>query len=286
MNLNLGMCIEEITRPSIQEVLDAVKAYGIKAIQFNLASLYGEEVPPCDVIDGDDLTRVGNLTKERGLEIVALNGTINMIEPDPVLLEEKLRRFEKLANVCHNLGCNLLTLCTGSLNPYSQWFNHPFNYTQEAWDRCKSTAGRMVEIADRHDVYLGIETEVTNVCSSPERSKKFIEEMGSPRFKIIMDISNMVNEGESTREQIEAIIERAFANLSEYVVLAHAKDIKGDAVISLTSAGNGLINFDLFFRKLKEIGYTGPVVMHHLLHESEFEGCVKFLNETLARVEG
>ena len=285
MEMDLGMCMEEIRRPTIEEAFDAVRGYGIRAIQFNCLAFCDEELPPPERIDQGEMARIGRLARERGLDIVAMNGTVNMIEADPAALEENLRRFEGIAGACGALGCDLVTLCTGSRNPYSRWWDHPYNHTPEAWERCKATAARMAAIAERYDVRLGIETEVTTVVSTPELARRFLDEMGSPRIRIVLDLANMVDEGEATTDQVDAIMDRAFQFLGKDIALAHAKDIKGEGRIHHTSAGNGIIDFGRFFRKLREAGYGGPMVMHRLARESEFPGCVAFLRRAMASVD-
>ena len=62
--------------------------------------------------------------RPHGVEIVAINGTYNMIHPDPAVRDEGVRRFETIAAACAPLHCNFVTLCTGTRDPDNMWRWH------------------------------------------------------------------------------------------------------------------------------------------------------------------
>jgi sugar phosphate isomerase/epimerase len=281
--MEIGLCSEEITRSSIDEVLHTISNYGFKTVQLNLVNVYGEEIPKANRIETNEMQRIGKIAKQLNLKIIGLNATFNMLENNPETLNQNLDTFERMASITRFLGeeCKILTLCTGSRNPYSRWFSHPYNQTQEAWIMCKKVAAKLVEIADRFDLYLGIETEVNNVVSSPEKARKLIDEIGSSRIKIILDISNMVNEGEATPDDIKSITNRAFENLGNDIYVAHGKDIKAGPAIDRTSAGTGIIDFGLILKLLREYGYSGSIVLHHMKQENEIPASYNYMKSII-----
>jgi sugar phosphate isomerase/epimerase len=286
MKLALGICSEEVIRPSVDEALAAIRGYGFKAIQFNMVNVYGMEIPPADIIDPMEMERIGRVAEAMDLNIIALNGTFNMLGSDPEALKKDIESFEKMASVCSKLGkeCKLMTLCTGSRNPYSKWSAHPFNQTAEGWKTCKDVTKNLLAIAEKYDLYLGLETECGNVVNSAKKARQYIDELETNRIKIILDISNMVNDGEATPEDIDRITKEAFDYLGEDIMIAHAKDLLPRAVIDWTNAGRGIVNFDLILQLLEKYNYNGYLVVHHMDHEKEdIEYSIDFLNKKMGK---
>ena len=52
-----------------------------------------------------------------------------------------------------------------------------------------------LQIADEHRVTLGVEPEVSNVVDSARKARRLLDEMQSPRLKIIMDVANLFHAG-------------------------------------------------------------------------------------------
>ena len=79
-----------------------------------------------------------------------------------------------------------------------------------------------IAIAERHDVDLGIEPELANVVDSAAKARRLIDELRSPRLKIVLDPANLF-ETETAEEQ-RRIVAEAIDLLADRIVMAHAKD--------------------------------------------------------------
>lgn len=275
----LGMFSPEIQRDTIERFFDAVHLYGFEEMQFDFLTVGPEEIP--DSIDATLVRRIRRAADAHGVTIRAVNGTFNMIHPDPAVVERGIAAFEGIARACAELGCGIITLCTGSRNTQSMWRPHPDNGSEEAWRDLLATAKRLDVIAKKYDVLLGIETEASNVVNTPERALKLLEDMGSDQFGIILDPANLFHCGDALPERSEAILEHAFALLRERIILAHAKDIHAGNGIEFTSAGRGIVAFERFFALLDSIGYDGPIIAHGIHDEAEFPYSVQFLNSKM-----
>lgn len=81
-------------------------------------------------------------------------------------------------------------------------------------------------IADRYDLILGIECEASNCINTAGRARRLLDELRSPRVKIIMDVANLFQKGEAHTSQVRSKINEAFELLGHDIYLAHGKDIK------------------------------------------------------------
>lgn len=274
--MEIGIFARTFEAPSLAGVLDAVATHGIRHIQLNTSCMGVSDMP-----DGLDPTACRMARQEidaRDIKVVSLSATYNMIHPDPTVRAQGMRRLEVLASRAAELGTDLLTLCTGTRNPDNMWQDHPQNSTAEAWKDLLAAMEQAVALAEKYDVRLGIEPEVSNVVSSPHKARQLMDTMDSDRITIVMDGANVFPKGTIHRQQ--EILNEAFDLLGDRIALAHAKDLSRDGEAGHEAAGTGLLNYDLYLQLLHQSGYRGAVVLHSLTPE-QVPVCVRFLRAKL-----
>lgn len=258
-------------------VMAAAHAAGYGAVQYNMACS-GLPSMPVAIPDGiAEAVRTAAL--DQNLDVAAVSATYNMIHPDPALRWRGHDSLEIIAGTAHGMGTRLLTLCTGTRDPDDQWRGHPDNATPEAWRDLAASLETALDIAERHDVDLGIEPELANVIDSAAKARAIIDEMASPRLKIILDPANLF-EVVSLAEQ-QRLVSEAIDLLAGRIVMAHAKD--RDAAGGFTTAGKGVLDYDHYLACLARAGFDGPLVTHGLA-AGEAAEVAAFLKEKLAEV--
>lgn len=276
--MELGMYSPEIKRGSLPELFDAAAGYGFKQMQFNYLSAGLAELP---VRIPDSL--VATVRREadcHDIKITALNGTFNMVHPDEESVRENVKRFENVAASCQELGCELITLCTGTRNPNDAWVWHPDNETKETWSIFRRTLEHLIRYAEKYNVYLGIEPEVVNVIDGADKACRLFEEVKSDRLRIIMDVANMVPDGEATPENVNRIMDDAFARLGKYTYIVHGKDIMEshpEEETVLTSAGRGILDYRRLIRLMGDYGCGSSLILHGMRKEEEFLPSLQFI---------
>ncbi len=175
------------------------------------------------------------------------------------------------------MGTNFLSLCTGSRDARDKWKWHPENESADAWRDLLAAMEEAVEIADRHDVLLGVEPEAANAIKDAPTARRLLDEMKSDRIKIIIDPANLFEKAENV-DQINYIISQAFDLLKDEIMMAHAKDRTLGA--KFRTVGRGDVDFRYFVEQLKQIDFDGPLVMHGL-EENEVAASVEFLKSFL-----
>ena len=274
-----GVFARTFARPSPEGAFDALVGYGLHETQFNMSVVGLPSMP--DEIDPALAERVRVAAAERRIALVAVSGTFNMIHPDEEVRRDGLRRLGVLAGACDRLGTSTITLCTGTRDPEDMWRRHQDNARPEAWRDLLATMQEALETAEEHGVTLAFEPEAANVVDSAEKGRRLLDEMGSPRLKVVMDAANLFDATDPARRlsRSEEILEEAFELLGEDLLLAHAKDVKRSGEV--VAVGKGDLDFDLYIQHLSEAGYDGSLVMHGLAEE-EIEGSLAFLRRKLA----
>jgi sugar phosphate isomerase/epimerase len=276
--MRLGIFAKTFARPSVEETFDAVRAHGLEATQFNL-SVTGLAPMP-ERIPGGLAKAVGMAARARGLEIAAVSGTFNMAHPDPQARANGLLRLEVLAAACGALGTRVITLCTGTRDRENMWHRHADNSTAAAWQDMRATIVDAIAIAERHDVVLAIEPEISNVVDSPVAARRLLDEIRSPHLRVVIDAANLFDADDPSRRLSNSapVLAEAFDLLAGDIVLAHAKDITENG--SFAAAGQGDVDWEHYLALLDAGGYTGALIMHGL-DEADVADSTAFLGGLL-----
>lgn len=276
--MRIGIFARTFSRPSPEEVLDAVARHGLRQTQFNMSVAGLPSMP--EEIDPALAERVREAAAERKVTIAAVSGTFNMAHPDERVRRDGLRRLGVISGCCQRLGTSKITLCTGTRDPENMWRRHPDNGTPEAWQDLLTTMQEALETAEEHGVTLAFEPETANVVDSAKKGRRLLEEMRSPNLKVVMDAANLFDaEGPAHGlSRSKEILYEAFELLSEEIVIAHAKDVRASGKV--VAAGKGDLDYDLYLEHLADAGYHGPLILHGL-GEEEVGGSVAFLRRRL-----
>lgn len=272
--MQLGIFAKTFPGANAQDVLHKVKAAGFSSAHYNMACSGLAAMP--DTIPDAVTEDIARAASGNGVKIVGLSATWNMIHPDAVERESGFPRLDLLAAAARRLGAGLVTLCTGTRDPVDQWQAHPDNHSAEAWRDLLVSMERAVLIAERHDVFLGIEPELANVVDTAAKARRLIDELSSDRLRIVLDPANLFEiETVTVRARL---VDDAIGLLGDRVVMAHAKD--RDEQGRFVAAGQGVIDFGHFVRRLKEARFSGPLVTHGLAADEVADVAV-FLKKTL-----
>jgi sugar phosphate isomerase/epimerase len=272
MNRNeLGIFAKTFARPTLDANLDAVAAHGLGVVQYNMACAGLPSMPKR--IAPDLAQRIRVAAAARGVHIVAVSGTFNMIDPVVERRRSGLRRLRELAGACATLGTSTVTLCTGTRDPDDMWRAHPANGTPDAWADLLEAMVEALAIAEEFDLQLAVEPETANVVDSAAKARLLLQELRSPRLKIIIDPANLCH-AEDLPQQRD-ILDEAFDLLAPHIVIAHAKDVRvEDGVIRHVAAGRGLLDYEHYLALLRHVPV--PLIVHGLA-ETEVGASLAFL---------
>lgn len=272
--MQLGIFARTFAVQGALPVLHAVAQAGYETAQFNFACLGLASMP--DEITDETVKKVAAASRETGISIAAVSGTYNMIHPDLSQRARGLQRLEVIIRCARAMGTEMVTLCTGTRDSQDQWRAHPDNGKPDAWHDLCTEMEKALAIAERHAVDLGIEPELANVVSSAAHARRLIDELKSPRLRVVLDPANLFEV--VTSEERLHLVEQSVELLADRLSMAHAKD--RDAQGNFVAAGKGVIDFSHFIGCLRKAGFAGPLVTHGL-SEPEAPGAAHFLKALL-----
>lgn len=276
--MKLGIFAKTFEGTDALAVMAAARDAGFATVQYNMACSGLSSMP--DDISAAVAKSVRDAGLDSGIAIAAVSATYNMVHPEVGLRKLGLKRLEVLAARGAEMGTELLTLCTGTRHATDQWQWHAENNSTAAWSDLCTEMSMALDIAERYNVILGIEPELANVVNSAAKAKLLLDEMKSPRLKIVFDAANLF-ETVSLQEQ-HAVVSTSVDMLADHIVMAHAKDRKRDG--SFTVAGQGCLDYGHYIACLKAIGFDGALITHGLA-ATDAAAVGQFLHSHLERAK-
>ncbi|GAC1425504.1 MAG: sugar phosphate isomerase/epimerase [Ktedonobacteraceae bacterium] len=274
--MQLGIFAKTFARPTVEDVFDAVRAHGLRCVQFNLSCAGVPSLP--DEIASSLLTRIREAAQSRDIEIAAVSGTYNMIHPDQEVRQRGLRRLRTLAAACQGLGTAIITLCTGTRDPIDMWHWHPENASPQSWSDLLRAMEAALRIAEEEQVMLAFEPERANVVSTAAHGHALLTAMQSPRLKVVIDPANLIVPDDA--RPMRQVLDETFDLLGEHIVIAHAKDRGADD--SFLAAGEGILDYDHYLCLLLASAFSGPLIIHGLA-EVQVDAALQFIHSKLQR---
>ena len=256
-----------------------MRSHRLGVVQYNLACAGLPSLP--ERIEPRLARQIGAAAASRRIAIAAVSGTFNMIDPIQERRDAGLRRLGQLAGACALLGTKVITLCTGTRDPDDMWRGHPANGRPDAWADLLKAMEQALALAEEHDLWLAIEPETANVVDSPAKARRLLDELRSPRLKIIIDPANLFRVEDLPYQR--TILDDAFDLLGPDIILAHAKDVRvvGGAVHHV-AAGTGVLDYHHYLTLLRHIPV--PLIVHGLA-EADVGRALAFLRGALAAVQ-
>ena len=276
--MQLGIFAYTFVRSTVEEVFDAVRAHGMANTEWNYVAIAQQEVP--DRIDPAFAQRVRGAAAERGITVDSIAGYTNLVDPDPARRRAAVQRLFGLIRSARAHGADKVALCTGSRDPASMWRWHDANDDADAWADLLAALGACIRVAEEADVTLVFEPEVNNVVHTAGKARRLLDELQSPRLKVVFDGANIYHTGELARQR--EMLTEAIDLLGADIALAHAKDIEQDGDAGHSAAGTGKLDFAHYLGELARSGYDGPLLIHGL-EEHQVADSVRFLRGHLDR---
>lgn len=190
----------------------------------------------------------------------------NLSSTDTKIQMEQLVLFDKGCQTAQALGASLI-LDNGPLPPYTfpvdipvtRHYEHDLLSTatidknfswQKFWDNLVSTLQEVCDIAASYDLTYLVHPAFGVLGATPEAFLFMSEQVNRNNFGYNFDTSNLI--------ALKCNLSLALHQLMPHIKYIHLSDNRGmkNEHIDL---GKGLINWDQFFAKLKDLDYQGPI---------------------------
>jgi len=239
----------------LREAVARIRADGFEAVHLFLDFADGHYYPfPYDS-DRVDLAalvpavceRIRRSFEEGGIEIAALGGYTNLIEPGEERRKRNVDNLRRLVSMARSLGADIVATESGELPTLAD------TLSEQSQDRLLSSLAELVPDLERHGVTLALEAYEQTTLNTSRRLLEAIDAVGSDRVRVLLDPGNTF---------VTDSLEETFDLVGGYVVAAHAKDVMvTGGRLGPARMGEGHLDHGHYVDHLKRIGFSGPWIL-------------------------
>lgn len=181
-----------------------------------------------------------------GVSVSVLGCYINPIHPDAQTRQAEVNRFCEMLKFAKYMGADMVGTETGDLGKLRE-----DNRTEDVYQTFMKSARQIVSCAEKLGVMVGIEGVTLHTIYSPQRMRRFLDEIDSPNVSVIFDAVNLIDAENADRQ--EEMMDEAFTLFGDRISVIHLKDyVVRDGVMQRAEIGKGDFNFEHLFAWCKK----------------------------------
>jgi hexulose-6-phosphate isomerase len=164
---------------------------------------------------------------------------------EPETVAQSMKGMETSLRNAHFWGAESVLLVPAVVNPQTRY--------QDAWTRSQANVRKLLPLAEKLKVVIGIENVWNKFLLSPLEMARYVDEFKSPWVRAYFDVGNVLLFG-YPQDWIRTLGKRIFK--------LHLKDFKFEkGVTHWTALREGAIDWAEIYRSLSEIGYQGTATV-------------------------
>lgn len=243
--MKIAICNELFEGWSISDIASYISGLGYDAVEiapFTLGSSV-EEIHP------ERRREIKGIMEDNGIEVAGLHWLLltppglYITHPDKDVRGRTASYLVSLVNFCADLGGKVMVI--GS--PKQRDLMEGVSY-EDGWRFAEEVFREATKAAEERGVILCLEPlhpSITNFITKASEAVRMIDLIGSPSFRLILDVYSMGGD-ELPREEL-------IRRYSSYLAHVHINDD------DKREPGSGSVDFRAIMRALSEVGYEGYI---------------------------
>jgi len=250
-----GIRAHDVRVKGLEEILNCCEKNNIEYIQLVLE----KSEDGFSFGNFSDKYAISLKSKLKDIEIAVLGSYINPSNPNDAELANDIAKFKEKIKYASILNPIVVGTETGI-------YKEGMTNSEEAYKRVLSTIRELLIEAEKYGVNIGIEGVHCFVINTPQKMKRLIDDLNSDNVKVIFDPVNYLNI-DNYKEQ-DKMINDIFSLLSDKICVLHAKDfVIEDGEFKSVKPTEGLLNYKLIFKKMKEHSLDIPIISEEINEE-------------------
>lgn len=208
-----------------------------------------------------------------GIAIHSIGVYTNLIHPSEEERSANLDYFEEMFRVGTAMGVRTFVTEAGHYDDH-EGGGIPLHFREDVWNQMVNTGKELVARAERYDATILFEPFYRGFLASAKRTRLFLEDVGSPRAKALLDPANLIELND---------LEEMFLQLAPYIECIHAKDRKLH-VDRGVAAGQGDLDYAKFVALAKAHTPHAPMILEYV-GAADYKQALGVLREAIERAE-
>jgi sugar phosphate isomerase/epimerase len=258
--ITIGMATLQFRKHTNAQLARELAAAGIGVVQLFLSQKDSNYWKFNGRSDVSDMTAarckdIAGAYRSAGLSIHSIGVYTNLIHPDPAERKANLAYFEDMMKVGGHMGVRTFITEAGHYHDPEKPAPRVEHYFQEeVWKMTVATGKELATIAARHNATVLVEPFFRGFFASAKRTRVFLEEVGSPRIRALLDPANLLELND---------LEEMFNQLGPHIGCLHAKDRKLH-VDRGVAAGQGDIDYPKFVTLAAQRTPDAPLILEYV----------------------
>ena len=284
---------------TLEESVKRIKAHGFTSVQLDLS--FKDMDLSFDALNREKCHLIRDTFRDANLPIVAISGCTNLVHPNLFKREENIKNLKKLLMWARDLGTPYVVSETGTFDEVSEWVYHEKNGTEEAYETICRIITDLTKFAYDHGAVFLVENYVNNIIGTVNQVLRLFSDVNHQSLGLLMDPTNYFSD--INIDDVDGELNRIFNALGDKIRVAHAKDCKradniaekhadidadeahsfrGAGAVELPAPGLGILNYDLYLKRLSAIHPNIPLIIEHL-DEGDIPRAKKFIDDKLIK---
>ncbi len=197
---------------------------------------------------------IAGVYRAAGVAIHSIGVYANLIHPDPAERKANLAYFEAMMVIGGHMGVHSFISEAGHYQAKEPVAGVEFHFREDVWKTMVATGKELAALAERHKAIVLLEPFFRGFLTSAKRTRLFIEEVGSPRIRALLDPANLLEVND---------LEEMLTQLQPYIDCFHAKDRKLH-VDRGVPAGQGDLDYRKFVTLAAKHAPHAPLILEYI----------------------
>jgi sugar phosphate isomerase/epimerase len=176
---------------------------------------------------------IAGIYRSAGIAIHSLAVYTTLIHEDPTERNANLAYFDAMMKIGRHMGVQTFVSEMGHYLPPGPVPRVPYDFRDDVWHTAVATAKRLAVMAEANGATVLLEPFHISLLASAKRTRLFLEEVGSPRIRALLDPANLLEVND---------LEEMFQQLEKWIDCIHAKDRKYHTAAGV-AAGQGDLDY-------------------------------------------
>jgi sugar phosphate isomerase/epimerase len=216
---------------------------------------------------------IADTYRSAGISIHSMGVYTNLIHPDAAERKANLAYFDAMMKIGGHMGVRTFITEAGHYHTDGPEPRVPHHFQEEVWRTMVQTGKQLAKIADGYDATVLVEPFFRGFLASAKRTRVFLEEIGSPRIRALLDPANLLEVND---------LNEMFDQLEPWIDCLHAKDRKLH-VDRGVPAGQGDLDYRQFVTLAAARTPSAPLIMEYV-GSKDYDQALAHLRHTLQEV--
>ena len=258
-HVTIGMATLEFRELTNSAVAKELAGEGVRTIQLFLTqsdSNYWKYNSRSDLkgLTPERCREIAGAYRSAGVSIHSIGVYTNLIHPDAAERKANLAYFEAMFKAGAAMGVRKFVTEAGHYYSDAPAPRIPHDWQEEVWRAMVATGKELARMAAAHDATVLFEPYFQGFLATAKRTRIFLEELGSPRMRALLDPANLLEVND---------LEEMFNQLQPWIDCLHAKDRKLH-VTKGVGAGAGDLDYPAFVKLAAERTPGVPLILEYV----------------------